>query len=244
MYSSGTTGLPKCMVHGAGGTLLQHLKEHALHTDLRARRPHLLLHDVRLDDVELARVRPRRSARRSCCTTARRSRRDRTILWDLADAERSRCSARAPSSSRSPRRRGSCRAQTHDLSRAAHHPVHRKPARRAQLRLRLREVKARRPPQQHQRRHRHHLAASRLAIPTRPVYRGEMQMRGSAWRWTCSTSDGTAAFAGAAGRARVHGAVPEHAGARSGTTPTAPKYRAAYFEHYPGRRGGTATGRS
>jgi acetoacetyl-CoA synthetase len=35
LYSSGTTGLPKCMVHGAGGTLLQHLKELALHTDLR-----------------------------------------------------------------------------------------------------------------------------------------------------------------------------------------------------------------
>ena len=35
MYSSGTTGLPKCMVHGAGGTLIQHLKEHQLHTDLR-----------------------------------------------------------------------------------------------------------------------------------------------------------------------------------------------------------------
>ena len=35
MYSSGTTGLPKCMVHGAGGTLIQHLKEHILHTDLR-----------------------------------------------------------------------------------------------------------------------------------------------------------------------------------------------------------------
>ena len=35
MYSSGTTGLPKCMVHGAGGTLLQHLKELAYHTDLR-----------------------------------------------------------------------------------------------------------------------------------------------------------------------------------------------------------------
>lgn len=34
MYSSGTTGLPKCMVHGAGGTLLQHQKEHVLHTDL------------------------------------------------------------------------------------------------------------------------------------------------------------------------------------------------------------------
>jgi acetoacetyl-CoA synthetase len=35
MYSSGTTGLPKCMVHGAGGTLLQHLKEHVLHGDVR-----------------------------------------------------------------------------------------------------------------------------------------------------------------------------------------------------------------
>ncbi|HET6778867.1 MAG TPA: acetoacetate--CoA ligase [Gemmatimonadales bacterium] len=34
LYSSGTTGLPKCMVHGAGGTLLQHLKELVLHTDL------------------------------------------------------------------------------------------------------------------------------------------------------------------------------------------------------------------
>ena len=34
MYSSGTTGLPKCMVHGAGGTLIQHLKEHILHGDL------------------------------------------------------------------------------------------------------------------------------------------------------------------------------------------------------------------
>ncbi|MBU0982533.1 MAG: acetoacetate--CoA ligase [candidate division Zixibacteria bacterium] len=37
MYSSGTTGVPKCIVHGAGGTLLQHYKELALHTDLRRR---------------------------------------------------------------------------------------------------------------------------------------------------------------------------------------------------------------
>ncbi len=35
MYSSGTTGVPKCIVHGAGGTLLQHQKEHVLHTDLK-----------------------------------------------------------------------------------------------------------------------------------------------------------------------------------------------------------------
>ena len=35
LYSSGTTGVPKCIVHGAGGTLLQLLKELVLHTDLR-----------------------------------------------------------------------------------------------------------------------------------------------------------------------------------------------------------------
>ena len=36
MFSSGTTGAPKCIVHGAGGTLLQHMKEHQLHTNIQA----------------------------------------------------------------------------------------------------------------------------------------------------------------------------------------------------------------
>jgi acetoacetyl-CoA synthetase len=35
MFSSGTTGVPKCIVHGQGGTLLQHLKEHRLHCDIK-----------------------------------------------------------------------------------------------------------------------------------------------------------------------------------------------------------------
>src|SRR5438105_5431492 len=35
MFTSGTTGPPKCIVHGAGGTLIEHVKEHRLHTDLK-----------------------------------------------------------------------------------------------------------------------------------------------------------------------------------------------------------------
>lgn len=35
MFSSGTTGVPKCIVHSQGGTLLQHLKEHQLHCDIK-----------------------------------------------------------------------------------------------------------------------------------------------------------------------------------------------------------------
>ena len=36
LFSSGTTGVPKCIVHGTGGTLLQHLKEHRLHSDVQS----------------------------------------------------------------------------------------------------------------------------------------------------------------------------------------------------------------
>jgi acetoacetyl-CoA synthetase len=58
MYSSGTTGLPKCIVQSQGGVLINQLKELVLHDRRAARGQHLLLHDLRLDDVELARRRP------------------------------------------------------------------------------------------------------------------------------------------------------------------------------------------
>ena len=35
LFSSGTTGVPKCIVHGAGGSLIQHKKEHQLHLDIK-----------------------------------------------------------------------------------------------------------------------------------------------------------------------------------------------------------------
>lgn len=54
MYSSGTTGVPKCIVHGAGGTLIQHLKEHQLHVGMKREDTFFLFHHLWVDDVELA----------------------------------------------------------------------------------------------------------------------------------------------------------------------------------------------
>ena len=157
MYSSGTTGLPKCMVHGAGGTLLQHLKELVLHTDLTPRRPDLLLHHLRLDDVELAGLQPRRrrhggAVRRRAARAAPRScgtwrPQERVTVFGtsakylaLAEKEGLRAGARR-----------------HDLSALRAILSTGSPLAPGGLRLRLPRHQDGRPPRQHQRRHRHHL---------------------------------------------------------------------------------------
>ena len=60
MYSSGTTGLPKCMVHGAGGNARPAPQGAGSAHGFEKRQQDLLCNDLRLDDVELAREQPGR----------------------------------------------------------------------------------------------------------------------------------------------------------------------------------------
>ena len=59
LFSSGTTGMPKCIVHSAGGTLMKHLCEHRMHSDVRDGDRLFYFTTLQLDDVELAGVGPR-----------------------------------------------------------------------------------------------------------------------------------------------------------------------------------------
>ena len=228
----GTTGLPKAIVHGHGGILLEHLKKLHLHLDLQARRPLLLVHDDRLDDVEL----PRRRA---------------------ADRRVDRALRRQPRPPRPRRALGPRRGGGHHVLRTSAqlrrrlHEGRRRAARAAATSSRLAAVGSTGSPLRPRAStgSTTQLGAGPLArsrsrggtdvctafvggVPTLPVYRGELQAARSA-RGRGVDPDGRAASstrsASSSSRSRCR-----RCRSASGATTTASRYRASYFDTYPG----------
>jgi acetoacetyl-CoA synthetase len=229
MYSSGTTGLPKCMVHGAGGTLLQHLKELVLHTDL-TRDDRIFYFTtcgwmmwnwlvsslavgatvVLYDGAPLLR--------------------DRPILWDLAAEERVTVFGTSAKWLALTEKEGSRPRVTHDLraleailstgSPLAAHSYdyvyeHVKPD------VRLSSISGGTDI----------ISCFALGNPIGPVYRGELQTRGLGMRVDVFDDDGRP-LVGAAGELVCTAPFPSMPIA-FWNDPDGAKYRAAYFETYP-----------
>ena len=185
MYSSGTTGLPKCMVHSAGGTLAAAPEGAPAALRPATGRAPVLLHDLRLDDVELAgqRAGERRDGR------ALRRRADAPTRPPLGPGrERARRRSSAPARATSP--------PVEKLGPAAARRAHDLAALRAVLSTGsplapetfdwvYREVKSRSALGQHLRRHGHHLAASRSAIRCCRCAVASCSAAASAWRSRC-----------------------------------------------------------
>ena len=210
MYSSGTTGLPKCMVHGAGGTLLQHLKELVLHTDLG--RDDRIFYFTTCGWMMWNWLVSSSGGRGDGGALRRRAARpaaDPLGAWPSRSASAS--SAPARSISRWRRRKGSRPGRTHDLVGAAGDPLHREPARAGRAtttstgrssRTSTWPASAAGPTSS---------PASPWAIPTGPVWRGELQTRGLGMAVEVFDDEGRPVRE-ARRRAGLHPSVSQHAG--------------------------------
>ena len=195
--------------------------------------PPLLLHHLRLDDVELAGQRAWPPAPRSCSTTARPFHPRKSVLFDMAER---RADDRLRHQREVPRDGGEARpAPGLDPRPAARCARCSPPARRSRPRASTGSTRRSRRtlPRLDLRRHRHHLLL-RAGQPDRPgLPRRAAVPRASGMEVEVFDDGGPAAWS--ARRASWSARRPSpRCRSASGTIPTARSYRAAYFEHFPG----------
>ena len=232
LYSSGTTGVPKCIVHGAGGTLIQHLKEHQLLCDIRAGDRvfyfttcgwmmwnwlvSALASDATLVLYDGSPFHP-----------------DGNTLFDLADETGITLFGTSAKFIDAVAKAGLSPVTSHRLRRRAHDHVDGLAAGARELRLRLRAAIKRDV----------HLASISGGTdivglfaggnPNGPVWRGEIQARALGMKVEvfdeAGQSGARARRASSSARCRFR-----RCRSASGTTPTAGSIDAAYFERFPG----------
>jgi acetoacetyl-CoA synthetase len=229
MYSSGTTGLPKCMVHGAGGTLIQHLKELVLHTDL-TRDDRIFYFTTCGWMMWNWLVSSLAVGATVILYDGAPLLRDRQILWDMAAEERVTVFGTSAKWLALSEKDGAKPIESHDLTAlksilstgsplAAHSydyvHAHVKPT------VRLSSISGGTDI----------ISCFALGNPIGPVYRGEIQVRGLAMKVAIFDEQGRSVV-GEQGELVCTAPFPSMPVA-FWNDPDGAKYRAAYFEHFP-----------